>query len=304
MTAINLSFEHPYFLLFLPLGLCLVYCKKTSRAIALPKLDWIPRQQRFYNLNTLLKITIFTLSTLALSAPFLYHDIAPSQKNGRAIVLAMDCSGSMRESGYSQEMPDKSKFELLQEVSKDFISQRISDNIGVVVFGTFAFCAAPVTYDHSSLQSLLSMQEVEIAGKNTAIGDALTESIKALSYAKAKEKIIILITDGISNAGSISIKDAVEEAKKEKIKIYSIALGDKKSIDTALLKKISHECGGSYYEALSLKDLITVYHDIDKLEPSEIRSEQYLEKKPLFYLLLFPAVLLFFLLLLREERLL
>ncbi len=272
--------------------------------MALPKLEWIPKKQRLYNLNTLLKLTIFSLFTLALSSPFLYHDITPSQKHGRDIVLAMDCSGSMRESGYDQKSPDKSKFELLQAVSSDFIDKRVSDNFAVVVFGTFAFCASPVTYEHNALKALLAMQEVEIAGKNTAIGDAIAQSIKTLDFAQAKEKIIILITDGINNAGSISVKDAAQEAKAKKIKIYTIALGSKENVDSTLLQKVADETKGKYFEATTLQDLQAVYHDIDKLEPSEISSEQYLEKKLLVFWLLFPAVLLLFLLLAREEKIL
>jgi len=108
------SFEHPLFLLLLPLVLCFVICKKSTASRYLPRLDWIPKKERLININTLLKIAISTLAIFALSSPFTYASISPSQKFGRAIVLALDSSGSMRESGFSKIEDSKSKFELLQ----------------------------------------------------------------------------------------------------------------------------------------------------------------------------------------------
>jgi len=295
------SFEYPFFLLLLPLALCFLYCKKTTSSRYLPRLDWIPKKSRLLNLNSLLKIAIFSLSIFALSAPFIYDSITPSQKYGRDIVLALDTSGSMREMGFSKEDDRKSKFELLQTLAADFIDKRVSDNIGVVAFGSFAYSASPVTYDHQSLKELLAMLEVEIAGKNTAIGDAIAQSITALKFAEAKEKIIIMITDGINNAGSISIKEAVETAKKEQIKIYTIGLG--KEFDKVILETIAHESKGETFSAKNAQELSSVYTEIDRLNPSHIRSEQYIHKTVLFPFLLAFALLLFFGLLLREERL-
>lgn len=295
------SFEYPYFLLLLPLVLCFITCKKNTSTRYLPRLDWIPKKQRLLNINTLLKIAIFSLGIFALSAPFTYDAITPSQKHGRDIVLTLDTSGSMRELGFSKMDEKKSKFELLQTLATDFINKRVSDNIGVVAFGSFAYSASPVTYDHQSLKELLAMLEVEIAGKNTAIGDAIAQSITTLKFAKAKEKIIIMITDGISNAGSISIKEAVEKAKKEQIRIYTIGLG--KEFDKVILETIATETNAKTFSAKSAEELASVYAEIDNLNPSKIRSEQYMHKSVLFPLLLAFALALFFWLLAREEKL-
>ena len=291
----HFTFEHPYFLLLLPFLLCLIYCKKADTTSFLPRLDWIPKKTRRLNYHTILKIAIFTLLTLSLASPITYDAITPSQKQGRDIVLALDTSGSMKESGFSHNDTELSKFALLQTLVADFIDKRVSDNIGIVAFGTFAFSASPVTYDHESLKTLLSMLEVEIAGKNTAIGDAISQSITTLSFAKAKEKIIILITDGINNAGSISIQDAVNEAKAKDIKVYTIGLGSKKEYDAALLERISQETFAKSFGASDAKELQAVYDEIDSLIPSAIRSEQYLNKRALFYPFLLLATLLLFL---------
>jgi Ca-activated chloride channel family protein len=299
----NVAFAYPYFLLLLPLGLCFSYCKKSSVSRYLPHLEWIPKKRALLPLNTILQISIFILSIFALSSPFLYDTITPSSKEGRAIVLALDTSGSMRESGFSKEEERKSKFEVLQALASDFIDRREGDNFGIVAFGTFAFSAAPVSYDHPALKTLLSMLEVEIAGKNTAIGDAIKESLQTLSFTQAKERLIIMITDGINNAGSISIKDALKEAKKNHVTIYTIGLGDKKSYDAVILKEIANQTGGTFFPAKDATKLKEVYKKIDALTPSNIASEQYLHQTILFPLFLAVAIALLFWLLLRKERL-
>ncbi len=207
----------------------------------------------------------------------------------------------MRESGFDKKKRDKSKFELSLEIMSDFIDKRVSDNIGVVVFGTFAYSATPVTYDHESLKELLSMLEVEIAGKNTAIGDAIEQSLVTLDFAEAENKIIILITDGINNSGKISVKDAVSKATQKGVKIYTIGLGSSKDFDKNLLEKISSQTGGKSFSASTAKELKEVYEEIDSINPSKIRSEQYLNKKVLFIYPLALATLLFFGLIARIE---
>lgn len=295
------TLQYPYFLLLLPFALCFIYCKKTTKREYLPKLEWIPKKNRFINFQTVLKVAIFMLTILSLASPIAYDAITPSKKHGIDIVLALDTSGSMRESGFSQTDEDKSKFELSQEIMSDFIDKRVSDNIGVVAFGTFAYSASPVTYDHESLKELLSMLEVEIAGKNTAIGEAIAQSITTLKFAEAENKIIILITDGINNSGAVSVKEAVERALQENIKIYTIGLGQEKDFDAALLKKIASQTGAKSFSAQNAEELKEVYDEIDTLHPSSIRSEQYLNKKVLFIYPLAIAVLLLFWLLARLD---
>jgi len=293
------SLEYPYFLLLLPLALCFIYCKKAVLAQYLPKLDWIPKQQRLFNINTLLKMGTFILLMLALASPFSYESITPSQKYGRDIVLALDTSGSMREVGFSEKQSKKTKFILLQELATDFINKRVNDNFGIVAFGTFAYTATPVTYEHDSLKALLSMLEVEIAGKNTAMGLAIDQSIRTLSFTKAKEKIIIMISDGINNSGDISVKEAVEEAKEKGIKIYTIGLG--KAYDKVILEMIASETNGKSFSAKNAKELQKVYDQIDQLHPSKIRSEQYMHKNALFIFPLILALIFSMILLAREE---
>jgi Ca-activated chloride channel family protein len=256
----------------------------------LPKLSWLPAKSRFLHKELLWRMAIFILMVIALAAPISFSAKVPSNRKGVAIVLALDTSGSMRESGFGKG--DESKFELLQRLASDFMEKRFGDNIGVVAFGTFAFTASPVSYDIAGVKALLQMLEVEIAGKNTAIGEAIVQSLKTLQQSKAKEKIIILVTDGKNNSGKTSPKEAVKMAKEQGVKIYTIGLGESKMYDAPLLEKIAKESGGEAFGAVEEKDLQKVYAQIDTLLPSPLRSAHYLHKKALFIYPLLAAVLL------------
>jgi len=128
--------------------------------------------------------------------PFIYEQNSSYHKRGRDLVIALDASGSMGESGFDDSDRYRSKYDTLIKLSKDFISNRFDDNIGLVLFGSFAYSASPITYDLNSLSYLLDMTNVGLAGESTAIGDAIYQSIKNLSYGKAKSKVIILISQG------------------------------------------------------------------------------------------------------------
>ncbi len=286
----HVTFENPFLLLLLLLLPCFYYCRRKVTGRFLPKLVWIPRRSRLLHSALLYRIVIFALGVVALAAPVAYSAKFPSHREGVAIVLALDTSGSMRESGFAKG--SESKFTLLQRVAGDFIRKRSGDNIGIVAFGTFAFAASPISYDTEGVRTLLDLLEVEIAGKNTAIGDAIAQSVRMLKRSKAKEKIIVLVTDGKNNSGTVSVKAAVETAKKEGIKIYSIGLGDAKSYDAALLKRIASESGGKMFGASDIADLKKVYATIDGLLPSPLRSHHYRNPRPLFLYPLFLAIVL------------
>jgi len=236
---------------------------------------------------------IFSLLVLALSKPFVYDASNSEHKKGRDLILAIDASGSMAQSGFDKKDRFKNKYETTLKLSKAFTKKRFDDNMGVVVFGTFAYTASPLTYDLEALSFLLEMTTVGLAGESTAIGDAIMQSIRTLSFGKAENKAIILLTDGYHNAGRTSPKQAVEKAKKSGIKIYTIGIGKKSDYDASMLETIAKESGGKSYAASSSEALTKVYQEIETLEPSPIRSENYLNQK---ILLFFPLALVFLLL--------
>ncbi len=288
----HFTFDYPAALLLLLLLPCFYFCRKKGKSRFLPKLNWLPKRGRYLHRELLWRMAIFALMVFALAAPVTFSAKVPSGRQGVAIVLALDTSGSMRESGFGKG--DESKFALLQRLASDFMQRRFGDNIGVVAFGTFAFTASPVSYDIAGVQALLGMLEVEIAGKNTAIGEAIAQSLKTLQHSEAKEKVIILVTDGKNNSGKISPKEAVQMAKAQGVKIYTVGLGERKMYDALLLEKIAEESGGAAFGAVEEKDLEKVYAQIDTLLPSPLRSARYLHKRALFIYPLLVAVLLLF----------
>ncbi len=279
----NFTFASPYFLLLLLLLPCFLWCREHLKVFYFPKLAWAGRESPFFTIDPWIKMMLYTLMVVSLSEPYIYDSSSNNHKRGRDLVLAIDASGSMAESGFDSKDKFKNKYDTTIELSKEFIRHRADDNIGLVVFGTFAYSASPLTYDLSALPYLLDMTSVGVAGESTAIGDAIAESIVTLSYGNAGNKVIILLTDGYHNAGKMSPKDAVKMAKVKKIKIYTIGIGKKSDYDVALLQTIAKESGGLSYSASSAKELQDIYSEIEKLEPSPVRSENFLNRYMLFY---------------------
>ncbi len=291
----HFTFGSPYLLVLLLLLPCFLWCKQYSKSYYFPKLSWVTRQSPLLSWEPWLKMALFALMVFALAKPFVYDARSDQHKKGRDLVLAIDASGSMAQSGFHIKDRMKTKYAITTELSKDFIAKRFDDNMGVVVFGTFAYTASPLTYDLESLSYLLEMTNVGLAGESTALGDAIMQSIRTLSYGESKNKVIILLTDGYHNAGQTSPKDAVKKAKELGIRIYTIGIGKKSDYDAALLETIAKQSGAKSYAASSAEDLSKVYGEINDLEPSAIRSENYLNKR---VLILYPLALVFILLLL------
>lgn len=301
----HFTFGSPYALLLLLVLPCFLWCKQYPKAYYFPKLDWISRQSPLLSWEPWLKMSIFTLMVFALAKPFVYDATSNTHRKGRDLILALDASGSMGQRGYDVKDRFTNKFDSNIALAKVFIQHRYDDNMGVVIFGTFAYTASPLTYDLASLSYLLEMTNVGLAGESTAIGDAIMQSIHTLSYGEAKNKAIILLTDGYHNAGETSPKTAVAKAKEKGIKIYTIGLGKKSDYDASLLETIAKESGGKTYAANSAEALAAVYKEINTLEPSAIRSENYLNQKLLIVLplsIVFILLLLWVLWLKKEER--
>jgi len=283
----------PYFLLLLLLLPCFFWCKPDAKRYYFPKLEWIGQTHPLWYPDLWLKVVIYTLMVIALARPLLYEGATSEHRKGRDLVLALDASGSMGESGFDPKNRYRTKYESTLSLTKAFIDKRFDDNMGIVIFGTFAYTASPLTYDLSALSQLLEMTDVGIAGESTAIGDAIMQSLRTLKFGHAKQKAIILITDGYHNAGSISPKAAVAKTKEAGVRIYTIGIGKAGDYDAALLEKIAKETGGRSFGATDAEALQAVYEEIDKLEPSPIRSEGYLNQK---LLIVYPLGLAFLLL--------
>ena len=299
----HVSFLYPYALLLLLLLPCFVWCRKKAQILYFPKEEWLPKQSFSWDNLLLWTMAIYALMVIALASPFYYSTKSSSHKKGRDLVLILDTSGSMAERGFNKDNPSLSKYDTSVTLAKAFIKNRHDDNVGLVVFGTFAFTASPLTYDLKALLEMFDlMSSVGIAGTSTAIGDALVEGVNSLNVGKAKSKVLILLTDGVHNAGKHSPRQAVTLAQEQGVKIYTIGIGKKGDYDIPLLKSIAKDSEAKSFFCQNSDELEEVYREISKLEPSPIRSEEYLNQISLFVYPLVLAMGLLFLLILRYEE--
>ncbi len=270
--------------------ICLKYCKPKFLAIFFPNTDILKRaaRKRSVFLNILKFLTILLLS-ISLASPIKEDEIVTNENRGYEISLILDVSGSMAQ---------YNKFKIVKSIVSDFIKKRKNDKLALTIFADFAYVAIPLTYDKQSIQRLLDKIDVGIAGTHrTALYEALFMSTKLFKNSKAKNKIAILLTDGMDNAGTIPLDVAINTAKKYKIKVYTIGVGGRGEYNPYVLREIAKETGGKFFEADSADKLKRIYNEIDKLEKSEIKTNKFVKKSyyfqyPLFLAILFMSILI------------
>ncbi len=287
------GFERPLVLwLIVVVVICSWKCRAKESALLFPHLSLLKRAaDKKSFLPEFLKFVAIFGTIIALAGPVALDRSVEVRKRGYDIVLALDASGSMKEKGFDKSRPFLSKFDVVKELVKDFIKRRVNDNVAVVIFGSFAYIASPLTFNKEVVGKILDYLDIGIAGQKTAISDALIESIHMLKESQAKSKVVILLTDGIDTASRTPVDVAMRMAKKYGIRIYTIGIGDRRGIDEVFLKWIAKESGGHYFYARDAKDLRSVYATIDKLEKSEIRGRDFVKKEQLYSYVLFVAVL-------------
>ena len=287
-----MTFEYPYLLFLLPpLLYCLYKCKQKVVTGYFVHLSLFTTHTKWFRLEWLLKVLVITLLLLAVSSPIFIDKIDPLNRKGIDIVLSLDGSGSMNASGF-KENSRESRFEIMQKIAQDFVMKRYEDNVGVVLFGDFAFIASPVTYEKEIVSEMIGYLSHGMAGQNTAIGEGIAMGVRALQHSKAKNRVIVLLTDGEHNSGRISPKEAVKLAVQKGIKIYTIGIGNKGEFDKALLERIAKESGGRFFAAYNSEALQEAYNTIDTLEQSKIKSREYQVKVYYFQWPLLGALLL------------
>jgi len=284
------SFEYPYLLgLILLFILCAKVCKERSRAIFFPHVKTLMVQgSGGSSLLKWLKWIGITAAVIALASPVITKSYTNSKKEGRDIVLVMDSSNSMRQ---PFDASYHSRFEVVKEVVGDFIQKRKDDRIGMVTFADIAFIASPLTFEKKFLTDITKMQKMGIAGKRTAINDAIVQSYNLLSKSKAKSKIAILLTDGMDNMSKIPFQDVVNLIKKRDIKLYVIGIGSERDYNAAYLKALADAGHGKAYGARDAKSLKNIYEEIDKLEKTKIDDKKIVQHTYLYIYPLFLAIL-------------
>lgn len=239
-----------------------------------------------YLLKILKWVGIVSL-VISLSSPYEEKEIDLDPREGYDIILMLDASGSMRFQGFDTNNPERNRFEVVQNIVDAFIQKRENDNLGMIVFGAYAFVASPITYDKNILSKLLKQLYIGVAGKETAIFDAIAQSVTLMQENKAKSKIAILLTDGQNTAGQVPYDAAIALAQKEGLKIYSIGIGRPGEFSEGTLARIAKDTGGEFFAAYSAEQLEGIYEKINELEKSELLGEKYLHKTYYYIYFLF-----------------
>jgi len=240
---------------------------------------------------------------LALALAFMVVALARPQR-GRAetevtsegidIMLAIDASGSMAAMDFKLDGEAVDRLTVVKKVVADFLRQQKGDRLGMVIFGEEAYTQCPLTLDYDVLIQLLDHVSIGIAGDATAIGDGLALSVKRLRDQPGKSKVVILLTDGRNNAGSISPEKAAEIAKTFGIKVYTIGIGTKGKVpfpqpgifgnrlvyvnldmDEDTLRNIAEVTNGKYFFATDTKKLEAIYQEIGQLEKTKAKVKHY-----------------------------
>lgn len=296
-------FNYPWaWLAALPILWCLYRCKRAGIIRTFPHLHFFGTVGKWRNIEWLLKSLVVTLMVGALATPVMVNFSDPRNRNGVDIVLSLDGSGSMNASGFSTENDRASRFEIVQHIASDFVMKRLEDNVGVVLFGDFAFIASPVTYEKEIVSEMIGYLSHGMAGQNTAIGEGISMSVRALRDSKAKSKVIVLLTDDEHNSGAISPKEAMAMVQKNNIKLYTIGIGKKGEFDNALLAQLATDGGGKFFTASDEKELQEVYDEIDSMERSSIKSEKHTFKEHYYWMPLLGALAVMLMLVWRRRK--
>lgn len=224
---------------------------------------------------------IWTLLVLAVAGPRWVGDAWPLSRDGRNLMLAMDLSGSMEIDDMRVNNRPVSRLAVVKTAAEQFVKKRSGDKVGLILFGSQAYLQTPLTYDRQTVLAQLKDASIGLAGKTTAIGDAIGLSVKRLKDTPHKGRVLILLTDGANNAGILQPLNAAKMAKKEAVKIYTIGLGSTVSqsrnrffysvnpaadLDEKTLKSIADITGGKYFRATNPKALQRIYDTINSIE--------------------------------------
>lgn len=243
----------------------------------------------------LLASLIWLLVILAAMRPVWYWHIEPFQATGKNLMLAVDLSGSMEQTDMRIGGHNVDRLTAVKKVVKSFIQKRQGDRMGLVVFGSQAFLQSPLSFDLSTIQTLLNETEIGMAGNNTAIGDAIGVTLQHLAQTHQSNTVLILLTDGSNTAGAVQPLDAARQAQSMGVKIYTIGVGvdqsrgldqflfgQSRSVDTATLKTIAELSGGQFYTAANLQQLDDIYSEINQLESTQQDRTPYRPRTELY----------------------
>ena len=287
-----MRFAHPHFLLLLllvPLLVWLRYFVMRKHSMQFSNgqaLQGLPKSWRIHLQPLLPALYAAGLICLvvALARPQRGLDESRVRTEAVDIILLLDLSESMETADFVKLNRRVSRLDAAKDVIERFLEKRPNDRIGMVGFATLPYAVAPLTLDHGWLvQRMEGLHTGMLDGRRTAIGDGIASAVNRLRESEAKSKLIILLTDGASNSGTLSPENAASAAEALDIKIYTVGAGgartgflmQRSEVDEDSLKKVADISHGKFYRARDLETLEAVYEEIDLLEKTEIEVERF-----------------------------
>lgn len=314
-----LELQWPWLLALLPLPLLMYFLpaqKKDEAALRVPFFAQVKNlESHTHSLRSQKRASSLLLwliwSGLVLAAANLQWIGEPISmpNSGRDLLIAVDISGSMKTPDMKFQGQAISRLDAVKMVVGDFVRNRKSDRLGLVLFGTQAYLQAPLTYDRQTVDTLLQETQIGFAGDQTSIGDAIGLAIKRLRARPDAQRVLIVLTDGANTAGELEPIKAAELAEKEHVKIYTIGFGADEmlvdngffgartinpsaDLDEPTMRAIADKTGGQYFRARNLEELNDIHATLNRLEPIETEDEKFRPVKSLFYYPLAAAFIL------------
>ncbi|MDQ1107592.1 Ca-activated chloride channel family protein [Stenotrophomonas rhizophila] len=234
-----------------------------------------------WRIGRLLLWLAWTCLCVAMARPQQLGEPVTPPQQGRQMMLAVDVSGSMSEPDMMLGNQVVQRLSAAKAVLADFLDRRAGDRVGLLIFGERAYTLTPITADLTTVRNQLTDSEVGLAGRDTAIGDAIALAVKRLREQPEGQRVLILLTDGVSNAGVLQPLRAAELAKAEGVRVYPVAFGGDGGmslfgvqiaagddpVDEATLRRIAELTGGRAFRARNTDELAGIYAELDRLEP-------------------------------------
>ncbi len=270
-----MQFEYPYvFLILILFMVCAFTCKEKSAYMYMPDFFKISLHVKINYFKVAFKWLSIVMLITALASPLTKNEKSTT-KPAHAVMLLMDVSDSMSQGRMVINSLGgvDNKLNVAKQRASEYIKQRVSDHVGVIVFGDFAYVASPLSFDHDSSSTLVESIKRGVAGSKTAMYDALFLSARLLKNSKAKQRVVILLTDGFNTAGQIPLEVALNAIEDEKLKVFTVGIGRYGDYDENVLKLIAKKSGGEFFSARNSSNLEKIYAHIDRLQKSELRAK-------------------------------
>ena len=317
MIPETITWQWPWMFYALPLPI-LAYVLLPRMAVAAQRALRVPDVEPYQSLSAgvrksgkaffggMLLLLMWCCLITAAARPQTFGESLGVPITGRDLMLCIDISGSMNETDLYSGNSQATRMSVVKYVARDFVSRRVGDRIGLIMFGSQAYVQSPLTHDHETVQHFLDEARVGLAGRSTAIGDAIGLGVKRLRERPAESRVLVLLTDGENSEGAIDPLEAARLAADNDIRVHTIGVGSEASggligralgmrnseLDEKTLQSIAAQTGGQYFRARDQRELEQIYRAIDKLEPTHKDDMEFRPLRELFAWPLGAALLL------------